>query len=379
MKRFNKLATLLLIIILSACNGDISDDEYFTEIDEQNNTYNPNNGVLAENFLEPRPHAFSNFFVDVHKVSVVDLTTGDSLNTYTFDEYEKVHQVWNLANGDIVALVGYEDSSAREARLRRLENDFSDVGADFDFLTTAERDFRFVVFDENLNILTSTAHASYMNSGFVKYYNAQVFAYDWVSRSEEELGPWDLWRINLLTSESEVMLEDFNPLSILGFIDDKTAIVNGGGEMTQVFRGTLNVTTGEKESFGIDEFNIRNFASNGTKWLATESNTRWFGGEITSQVFVLNAENMTGELVQLIEEDSYWARLTPDGNFIVAFDQLELIFRKYDLSGNVISEIAVEPPENFNTFEIFPLTNEKHLLSTQILDGVRHFQIINLP
>ena len=385
MKYLNKLLVFLLIILLSACSNN---DDYPTEvndiiIDETNYENNEivTSGYLDENYGNSRPYAFRNYF---NKVSIIDLTTGVSLNTYLFDEYEIIHQIWNLDNGYIVALVGYENLFSRESRLRMLENnndfDFSDI--EFDDRTFAERNFRFLVFDVNLNILTTTDHSSYVDLGYVKYSNGQVYAYDWVSRSEEGMfGPWDLQRINLLTGESSVVLVDFAPLNIMGFIDNDTAILNGnmGGETGSVFRGILNVNTGEKESFGIDEFIPRAFISNGANWIITEANTRWFGGEITSQVFVLNADTMIGEMVQLIDEDSYWARLGLDGDFIVALDQTDSIFRKYDLNGNVVSEIEIELPVDSNTFEIFPITNEKHLLSIQMLDDVQHLQIIILP
>ena len=379
MKYLKNLMVFIFIVLLSACSVRDYKNVAYTEAGVLvNDKTNYDSDALGENNLDPRPYAFA----DQNKVSLIDVTTGHALDSYTFDEYERVYQIWNLDNGYIVALVGYEDLFSREARLRRLENNFDLSNIEDDERAIIERNLRFILFDEQMNILTTVNHASFMWQGFVKYSDGQIYAYDWISQSEEEwLGPWDLRRINLLTRESVVMLEEILPLTIMGFMDDNTAIVNGsiGGETGSVFRGTLNVSTGEKKSFGIDEFSPRSFSSNGKDWLATEVNSRWWGGEITSQVFVFNTNSMTGKMVQLVEEDSYWARLTLDGEFIIALDQIESMVRKYDLNGSIINEAKVALPENFNTFEIFPITNEKHLLVTQILDANRHFQIISFP
>ena len=357
-------------------NDNIIDDPDSTDYNGTNN--NDEDSEFGYEGFDQIPYAFFNHSINVNEISLIDLSTADTITSVTFDEYDIVKQIWNLSNGYIVVFVGHEELNARYSRLRRNEGIFELGDFILDERKPDERNMRIILLDKELNIVNTIAHDDFRIEN-INYSNGNIYAFYWVSRDLTNPSSFhDLFKVDLLANEVIVVKENTRPFQIMGFVNEDLAIVSmiSGCETGERFIGLKDLNTNENFQFDID-FSPRDFVRLGDKWIITEANTRWFGGEIYSQVYIFDTHSMSGRLIQLIEEDSYWARLTVSGNYIIAVDQLEAVFRKYDLSGNVLSEIGIYLAYNFNWFEIFSLSDYKSLIVTRVLGGKSHFQIID--
>ena len=354
--------------------------------------------------LESMPHIITNRMNNlyVNQVLLLDLTTGELMATYEFDAYEIVKQVWDLGNGYYAAWVGYEPLCDRERRREWILGDWSEEMPDSDFRTPEELNFRLVIFDSELNpidVLTYTEQLSTNLtwwSNVVRYVDGELFIYNFVPSvgfdmmyfgwdTDLEL-PWNFQRMNAHTGETEVLFRAEEDVPLYEFIEDNQILVSS---FVYLYDGTsfgiLDIESGEMR------FSEKNaFSSDGI--ILTESprvmfNERflhwyWDRSNVRNEIILLNLEDMSTEVIQLAAGDSFWARPCLKENYIVTLNEVDSVFRKYDLNGNLVAETDIIIPFDFDNFdfEIFPITENIYAIHihTSMFVGGRHIQIINL-
>ena len=338
---------------------------------------------LAE--LESMPHIVTNGWssTQVNQVILLDLTTGEPMAIYEFGEYEAVEQVWDLGNGYYAAWVGDEDLWNRSSRLGiDLPDDF-----EFSWGDELERNFRIVIFDENLNPIDTLPYSEKMHSVIffnrhIRFENGELFVYDFAPYGQDIT--WHFQRVNLHTGEITVLFETQNHISTHGFIGDNQFLVTDWLYPNGIKYGIFDLETGDI-TFSEQQqvFDFGNFVLTGSNLVMSEHQWGWRSGpELTNQIMILDLEDLSREMIQLAEGDSVWARPSYDGNHIVTINESESVFRKYDMDGNVIARANIVLPFDFDNyhFEIFPITEQVYAIHihTPLLDGGRHIQMVTL-
>jgi len=392
-----KFFGLLIIAFLVACQSnevpytEIGDPEA-TEIEVVNNG---NSDIQTEDDpdeelvdLEPIPYIFRNHITrrnenqltrqDSNQVYLMDLTIGELIAIYDgFDEEDFVNNVWDLGNGYYAVFVGHGISSEHH------------LG------TQTERNFRIVIFDENLNHLESLPYDEeeflFLWSSILRFVNGELYIYGW----EWGIGPlYNFQRINIHTRETETLFQGNQILRLNEFIGEHQILVSefvppeyGAAEMDfRTLYGVLNLETGIAELFEIEQnYSYEHFIIGGSQAIMTERDPRemFADVDITNKVVIINLEDMSNEVVQLAYGDSFSARLSFDGNDIVTINVTESVFRKYDRNGVIIVEMDLELPaeiSSWNPFEIIPVTAQIYVIriNPAYLEGPR-VQIVTLP
>jgi len=317
---------------------------------------------------------------------MTDMVTGTEHFVYEFSEYEGVERIWELEENVFAVLVGLEDLWVREARLRALEGNFSTNNIEVDFVPDSERNFRLMLFDNELNRLeTLEGDLGFLRVSHVllRLEDGNVVAYRWShTESGEDL---DLLRMDLRTGEVETLFVGIGDVgfTLWEFVGEDLIVLSGRFFDTvpdKMYYGVLDLGTGEIHLAEAGAIMVGQVVENGDSVIFTEVDVRVFDIALFDEVLVFNFQSLEGVVVNLFPEDSLWARLTLDGKYVVTVNLGESIFRKYDLSGSIVAEVplTIDFPERLQDVGIVPLTENYFVIVVLERFGGRTFQVVRL-
>ena len=399
MKYIKILISIYVLSFLIACNSDGNESEVlllldveWTELTDDLVIPEPI-GTVLEPIIDDLVDELSEIGIvpyltgvlndeGIQSLVMIDLLTGEELATYKSAEGQVTSSVGDLGDGYFLASV-------------------TPMFWDDDMLDTI-----FIIFDETLTVVETISFQGEVLPAvydIVELVDDQVFIYGW-----GWTGDWEDWtddtellRVNIHTGEFEVLFEA--DLGMLSRAYNLHQFVNG----TQILTSSLRTVeeTGEFSShIGILDLELGEFIyeleldSFALGWHIDFYRSKVFfserriaTGRGRDEVVILDTESWTYQMVSLgvsAEEflpESSWARLSLDGNHIVTINEEQSAFRKYDMDGVMISEVELEilelGYEGFdmaNSFQIFPLTEQIHIIHTESMLGY-HIQVIKLP
>jgi len=332
--------------------------------------------------LEPIIYLIDQRNTGFNGFSLLDLTTGEYVASYEFDENDTF-----------------------------ISDDFFDLGDGFYALPFWDVNWenpRIIIFDERLEVIETIFYddevISFLPIGFIKLIDGELIAYGMDLRDAAPSSILNPIKYNFHTGEIKILAEIDESISTMHqfvgedriFITDFHANFNTGEMMSRY--GILDLTTGLIHFFEREDFRYSHFDFRDTQVLISESSS--VGPDLKNQVVVFDAESMSSQIIQLEEEESVWARFSYSGDEIVTINEVASIFRKHDFNGMIISELEIEiptinAPETFadeessvtvNWFEIFPISENVYLIYTRVIFAYgallleeHHIQFVTLP
>jgi len=382
MKYIRVVALLVGIFLLVACHengGSYGKNEHVdaTEVayisDERPQLQMPDEIIEEVENLTPILYLSS----QLNQVSLFDLTIGEQVAVYQFDEYEVVQEIWDLGDDYFAVFVGYENSWVRAQRLWLEEGNIGMADVEWDERTQTERNFRLVIFDESLTVLDTVPYdeEEHMSIGYGRYVrlvNGEFFVYGTHFDSNCMLnGVCNFQRLNAHTAEVEALFgfERGQSLVAHGFVGEYQMLLSAtsdGGQMDgplfSIQYGIFDLATGEKHLFERENFLQLEVIYSDSSVLISGLNT---ANEVRSgEVIVFDTENMMSEVIQLGYKGSFAIQFSFDGEHIVTINDSESVFRKYDLNGTIVAEVETDFPYNLNPFNthIFPLSDHLYVI-----------------
>ena len=396
MKYIKILISIYILCLLVACNSNEQDQLTLPndEMGEEEFIIPDPVGIVRESItddgliealegLERLPYLTRISEGELLKLATMDLVTGDILATYELAEDEGISFSKRLDNGYFVVRMADR------------------------FWQEEESEFPFIIFAENLVPLETIWFEGDVLPFWmeiVKIVDGQLYIYGWGwSGGWDDLEDWilvniEFLRVNIHTGEVEVLFEHGSEMQsyILHQFINETQILTSAlttNEATGEFStsvGILDLELGELvDEFELDHFDILSPDSQGSRILLSES--RIAPGRERNEVLVFDIDSRTHKMVSLgfseenLFQESFWARLSLDGDHIVTVNEAESIFRKYNMEGGVVAEVEIEIPvfdyygfEVENNFEIFPISDFIYAIHIVHQLG-RHIQIVNLP
>lgn len=388
------LILVTVVIFLSACSDDATNDNYVQTYNEQiENTEEVGSTKevdfnTSENIkIEPLPQIFRESFRHVNRLVIIDLATGENMAVYDFDEYDIIENVWNLGDDYYAAWVRSELLWQREERLERLEGNFDIMSELADPREYSELNHRIVIFNGNLDVLEILPVDVYTQNipsfNTLRFINGELFDYMWEIQEIPTL-PMNFVRKNIRSGESEVLFATNNPTNIRSLRGDNYALIEttaGMGVYPPVsYYGILDLTTGETRLLEREYFLPRSFTVRDDLVILSEFDMRMFGEELMNEVIIFSPESMSSEVVKLQHEDSLWARLSYDKNHIVTVNHSN-IFRKYNMNGEILFETQLSSslPEIVSNIAIFPVTETLYTIHALEHFGDRHIFFVEIP
>jgi len=381
MKFVKITAILLLCFLLGACNN--SKEEIQNDYGEERLLELVVNHNISEEFngLDHLPHLIINEGTGSLStmLQLVDLMSGEVLATYELGDYEVVTFKHSLDSNNFVVEIQNTTSWEKEI----------------------------VIFDEDLTIVDQLNFAEDkfgLHGSILKMIEGDLIVYGW-EWGQEPTG--SLLRINIHTGEIEQILETDAPVdwlnSFIGeneiFVTDRIQDWDIGSIQSRY--GIWNLKTGEMQLLEREGFVLGHLDFRNSEVLISESFS--VGPPLRHEVIVFDLESMTEKIIQLVGEESIWARFSFDGGYIVTVNEDESVFRKYDINGMIVTEIEVYLPltvagsEELSSeelaniplsrdFEIIPITDRIYVLHTEIslwshwfFLSDHHFQFVILP
>jgi len=379
---------MLIILVLVACSNDgaetldIMTNEYDPHMELRN--LEPRSGIMEpinDDIVEvlvnlyPIPYLISHQLMGLNKISLIDLTSGETIAYYKFDVDYQIHDLWDLGNGYYAVHVWRIDDET-----------FSDI------------DHQVIIFGEYLEklevIFYDVEATSPLFFGILALLEGELIAYTMEPGHVEQIRePLNLMRFNMHTGEIENLIKMDEYVGHLHqfigenqiFITDRVIFFDEG-RMSSKY-GILDLETELTHFFIKEDFGYGHIDFRDSQVLISEGFP--VGPPLRNEVIVFDVENMSSKIVQLEDREGIWARFSFEGNHIVTINVDEFVFRKYDFSGIVVAEIELERPshvenvsgfEDFTDFEIFSITDEIYAIHTSVSSALdRHIQFIILP
>jgi len=392
MKYVGILALLLMLTLLSGCSRDGGNDyddraETAHVSNEMPQIQIPDEVIEEVANLEPVLH----LSYELNEVSLLDVTTGEQVAVYAFDEDEVVERVWDLGDGYYAAWVGEESLWVLAQRLWLEEGNTGMADVEFDYRNQSEHHFRIVIFDANLTVLDAVPYDEEelmsLFGSVVRFVNGEFFVYGTHLDSNCFLNAaCDFQRINVHTAEIETLLEFENsqPLISHGFVGDQQMLVtvsnsSGGPGQTEapsfsIRYGIFDLETQELQLFEKENFWKLEVIYTDSTMLISGMNTEagWAMGERRGEVIVFDIASMTSEVIQLGYEGDFTMQFSFDGNDIMIINDTESVVRKYDLNGEIVAEVEAGLPSDLNALNthIFPLNERIYAIKPDVWWGM---------
>ena len=302
------------------------------------------------------------FINEGNRIYVYDLKTWSLSFTYEVENYDIAEVVEVLENGYLRVFVRNYDAWDLAWQEWWANNDDwperDDYGEFIDFTLPEENGYpmlnTFLIFDKKFNLMDSFSLENFYHILFSKYENGELILYvETVNLDDLASRMLTYYRINFSTGERDELFQMSADIRILGDVDDHHFLGLSdyfyfgeqiGQEAPPMFRetsfGLVNIETGEKNFFTVEDFGHGDTGIVGSWLLISEMNSPHL--EQTNRVILFNMETETYEIIQLLPNDSHIVQLSSDGNHIVAANLAENLFRRYDIEGNVLFETSIE-------------------------------------
>lgn len=390
--KYKALILIAILYILAACTDNelLSQDDWWNE-DEEFVEQVSSVGTILEIVDDELAEVLAELGVfpyltskieEGSKLAMLNLITGDIMASYDIPEDALVNFIKDLENGYfVVHLIPW-------------------------FFHENVPDFPFIIFDETLTpvetILFDGETLPFIMD-VMKLVDGELFVYGWGWTGDwSGWEDWEDWshvgneflRVNIHTNEVEILFEsDYETstrASTLHKFINSTQILTSAlttVEATGAFSttvGILDLDIGELiYEFELDSFAILNSDFRASKILFSESLIA--PGRERNEVLIFDIESWDHQMVSLgfnnenVLQESFWARLSFDGNHVVTVNIEESVFRKYDIKGVVVAEVEIETGIlKSGDVDIHPLNDNIYAIHMWNLLG-RHIQIINVP
>ena len=338
-----------------------------------------------ENLLA-MPHLF---FESQQQISMFNLAAGEQMAYYTFLPDEWIHGNHSITDfGNGYYAVWLNDRFLLEQTITLFDENFYFIDSFSTLFFDYEEEIMFMQWNNVLRMV-----------------DGEIFIYGWENRDSR--GSQYFSRGNLNTGEVERLFEGSREdiFNVYGFVgENKLLVVNSRmltawGEFPVVMyhaHGIVNLETGEKAFNEIENFAYGNVAVNDFIMIINEVHPEFRGFEnaqrTSDKLIAFDLETHTSRSLELLPGDNFLAVPSLDGNYIVTVNIEEAVFRKYDMTENVIAEISlVFPSVNYfegegtidvRSVQIFPLTERIYTVHINAMPwelNERHIQFIILP
>jgi len=254
-----------------------------------------------------------------------DLVTWDVLATYEFAESELISVKQEIGDGYFVV------------RMSPL------------FMNENSPDFPFIIFNKDLELVETVwfeGDVLPFSMDIIRKIDDELFVYGWGWS-----GDWDEWplnhieflKVNTHTAEVEVLFTGESEMqyhSLHQFVNETQILTSSltTTETTGGFTTTIGILDIELGSF-IYEFDLESFAILRPGFYESKvlfSESRIAVGREQNKVLIFDINSREYQMISLdvsnenVFQESFWARLSYDGNHIVTVNEEESVFRKYD-------------------------------------------------
>lgn len=382
------ISTLLafVIMLLAACsgyNGNDSEENGNQDRVESGQT-RPNteeatvpipDEIIEEILnLEPMLHLESK---RVNQVSLLDVTTNQTVATHEFDEYEAVDQLWNLGDGYFAAFVGEEHLWLRAQRLYNEAGNIGTIDVPWDERSQTERNFRIIIFDEQLNMIDEMPFDEEGNmplfGSIMIFENGELFIYGTYLDTNCFVNTiCRFQRLHVKTGEVEILFESDQSLTSHGLIADDQLLITlssgggggpgqGGAPSFAIQYGILDLNTGEKELFEQTDFWISEVIYNESFMIISGNNTANGHDHLsrTGEIIIFDIANKTSITIQK-DDNEFTMLFSYDNQHLITLTSADAILSKYDMNGTIIAQKETDLPNGINVFksQIFPITTD---------------------
>ncbi|MCL1948764.1 MAG: hypothetical protein FWF59_03430 [Turicibacter sp.] len=289
------------------------------------------------------------------EINLLNLESGEILASQTFAEDEIVMFVRQLENGYSVAWVAQEDVFFYLIRTDQwIDNKTVEEQAEYlgiEMIAWEDRNHRHLILNDNLELVEYFDFDGFipflgfqeeMNRNAFKFIDGELFAYSTPLFSKASK---DIVRYNVGTGEVEVIAQNDTGYNLLieEFVDENRILVladagSSISEDNQWLYGIFNIKTGEFQLITQEAgFFLGRYRVIGENLIINQSN--WLENPPLNGAIVTNLASRESIGIPLQSGDSEFTTLSVDGNYIITFNRMELLFSKYNLSGEVISQV----------------------------------------
>jgi len=295
--------------------------------------------------MEPIPRLVD----DGETIFMLDILSGDIMASQNFEPDDLIFGIWDLDNGIIGAWVGNET-------------------------------LRFLILDHTLNLIEEV-HIDFEKLDLPssqRIFSTGIFRYEeeelWFYRSQEEGNYWNLVRMNLHQSTTEVIGQEDNRFRIRKWADDgiilATKEINRGIDGIAHYYGIIDSNNGVSHFFLHGWTPISNI-------MRMEEQVLFFASDY--DIVAFNLDNLSSRRIGLPDGESRLATFSYGGNDIVTIHQPSASFKKYTpaWTAQLLSYEAIILESEQTNLQIIPISETVYAILS-ILNEEPHLQHVIL-